>query len=79
VVVDAGTYIDIIDCDAITYNNLGKLTIKAGAKVGTINLTPKGSYKPALVIEDGAEIGEIIYKGVSYTVEEWKKIDPFNI
>ena len=62
--------IDVIDSCAIATRNLGKLTIGAGAKIGTINLTP-GSYKPALVIEDGAEVGAIVYNGVTYTAAEW--------
>jgi hypothetical protein len=68
-IVDAE--VDVIDSGAITASNLGKLTIGAGAKVGTINLIKVGSYTPALVIEDGAEIGEITFDGKSYTVEEW--------
>ena len=62
--------VGVIDSCAITTRNLGKLTIGAGAKIGTINLTP-GSYTPALVIEDGAEVGAIVYNGVTYTVAEW--------
>ena len=82
VIIEADTDIDILDC--YTFKNSskewGKLTVKAGAKIGTLTLHPYGSsYVTSVVIEDGAEIGEIIYKGVSYTVEEWKKIDPFNI
>ena len=71
VTVSDGTVIDTIDSCAITTSNLGKLTICAGAKVGTINLTPPGNYKPALVIEEGAEIGKIVYQDVEYTVAEW--------
>lgn len=63
--------VDSIDCTAISVNNLGKLTIGAGAKIGVINLVPAGTYNTSLVIEEGAEVGEIIYKGVSYTMEEW--------
>jgi len=63
--------VDVIDSCAITTKNLGKLTIGAGAKVGTINLNP-GKYTPALVIEDGAEVGAIVYQGVTYTVAEWQ-------
>jgi predicted ribosomally synthesized peptide with SipW-like signal peptide len=65
--------IDNIDSYAIIYRGkpLGLLTIGAGAKVGTINLKAP-SYPPSIVIEEGAEVGEIIYKGVSYTVEEWQ-------
>lgn len=68
--------IDTIDSCAITTRNLGKLTIGAGATVGTINLTPTGNYKPALVIEDGATVGAIVYKGVTYTVAEWANVTP---
>lgn len=64
--------VDVIDSSAISASNLGKLTIGAGAKVGTINLIKIGNYKPSLIIEEGAEIGEITFDGVSYTVEEWK-------
>jgi hypothetical protein len=68
-IVDAT--VDVIDSGAITAGNLGKLTIGAGAKIGTINLIRIDNYTPALVIEDGAEIGEITFDGKSYTVEEW--------
>ena len=64
--------VDVIDSSAITSGNLGKLTIGAGTKVGTINLIKIGKYKPSLIIEEGAEVGEITFDGVSYTVEEWK-------
>ena len=70
VTIDDGAVIDVIDSCAITTRNLGKLTICAGAKVGEINLTP-GKYTPALVIEDGADIGKITYQGVEYTLAEW--------
>ena len=62
--------VDTIDSCAITTRDLGKLTIGAGAKVGTINLTP-GTYPPALVIEDGATVDTITYNGVTYTQAEW--------
>ena len=55
---------------AITTSNLGKLTISAGTTVDTIKLVP-GKYTPAIVIEDGATVGKIIYKGVTYTQAEW--------
>ena len=71
VTIGAGTEVDTITSAAITYKNLGKLTIAAGAKVGTIELVPLGSYTPALVIEEGAEVGAIIYNGVTYTLAEW--------
>jgi hypothetical protein len=64
--------VDVIDSSAISASNLGKLTIGAGAKIGTINLIKIGKHVPALIIEEGAEIGEITFDGVSYTVEEWK-------
>ena len=64
------TVIDVIDSCAIATRNLGKLTIGAGAKIGTINLIP-GSYAPNLVIEEGAEVGAIVYNGKTYTVAEW--------
>lgn len=70
VTVGEGAVIDIIDSCAITTRNLGKLTICAGAKVGEINLIPYG-YSPALVIEDGAEVGKIVYEGIEYTAAEW--------
>lgn len=62
--------VDSITSCAITTRNLGKLTIAAGAKVGAIYLTP-GSYTPALIIEEGSTVGAIIYKGVTYTVDQW--------
>ena len=65
-----GAEIAEIDSCAITTRNLGKLTIGAGAKIGTIYLTP-GSYTPSIVIEEGAEIGAIVYNGVTYTMTEW--------
>lgn len=71
VTIDGGAVIDVIDSYAITYGNLGKLTICADAKVGTINLDAPGNYKPALVIEDGAEVGKIVYEGIEYTAAEW--------
>ena len=55
---------------AITTSNLGKLTISAGTTVDTIKLVP-GKYTPAIDIEDGATVGQIIYKGVTYTQAEW--------
>lgn len=70
VTIDDGAVIDVIDSCAITTNNLGNLTICAGVKVGTINLIPYG-YSPALVIEDGAEVGKIVYEGIEYTAAEW--------
>lgn len=66
-----GAEVDTIDCTAIAIRNLGSLTVGAGAKIGTINVMPSGTFKPNLIIEDGAEIDQIIYKGVTYTVEEW--------
>jgi len=64
--------IGVIDSCAITTRNLGKLTIGAGAKIGTINLLDAGKYDTdTLTIEDGAQVGEIIYKGVTYTQAEW--------
>ncbi len=70
VTISGDAEIDTIDSCAITTRNLGKLTISAGAKIGTINLIP-GSYTPALVIEDGAEVGAINYNGVTYSIAEW--------
>ena len=58
---------------AITKSNLGKLTISSGTTVDTIKLVP-GSYKPSLVIEDGATVGKIIYNGNTYNVEQWKAL-----
>ena len=71
VTVEDGAVIDVIDSCAITATKYGKLIINAGAKVGTINLTPRGSYKPSLVINEGAEVGKIVYDGTEYTVAEW--------
>ena len=65
--------IDTITSAAITTRNLGMLTIGKGTHVGTIDLTVGGysQYSPALTIEKGAVVDEIIYKGVSYTQREW--------
>ena len=71
VTVGDGAVIEVIDSCTITATSYGKLIISAGAKVDTINLTPAGSYKPALVIEDGAEVGKIVYDGTEYTAAEW--------
>jgi hypothetical protein len=54
--------VDNIDCYAIKNSNLGKLTVSAGAKVQTINLL-QGGYRPSIIVEAGAEIGQIIYDG----------------
>ena len=71
VTVGNGAVIDTIDSYAITTKNLGKLVIGAGAKVGTINLYDTGKYKATLTIENGAEVGAIVYNGVTYTQAEW--------
>lgn len=65
--------VDRILCSTITTRNLGMLTISEGTHVGTLELNASNStrYKPALTIEKGAIIDEIIYRGVSYTMEEW--------
>ena len=70
--------VDRIVSSAITTRNLGMLTIASGTHVGTIDLTVGGfmRYKPALTIEEGAVVDEIIYKGVSYTQEEWLTDNP---
>ena len=70
--------VDNIVCSTITTRNLGMLTIGSGTHVGTIELTTAGykQYKPALTIEDGATVDEIIYKGISYTQEEWLTNNP---
>ncbi len=66
------TEIDTIDCYVIkTSSGKGKLTIGAGTKIGTLNVFPYGSYAPSIVIEEGVEIGEINYKGVTYTIDQW--------
>jgi hypothetical protein len=65
------TVIDVIDSYAISTRNLGKLVIGAGAEVGVINLYDTGSYKATLVIEEGANVGAIVYNGVTYTAAEW--------
>ena len=69
--------IENITSAAITTRNLGLLTIGAGTHVGTIDLTVGGykQYKPALVIEEGATVDRILYKGVTYTQEQWE--NPF--
>jgi len=56
---------------AITTSNLGMLTIGAGTHVGTLHLIPPGKYPYALTIEEGATVDAIVYKGVTYTQEEW--------
>lgn len=65
--------IDTITSSAITTRNLGMLTIGKGTHVGTLDLTVGGSdkYQPAIKIEKGAVVDEIIYKGVTYTQREW--------
>ena len=63
--------IDVIDSYAISTKNLGSLTIKAGAKVGTINLYDTGKYKATLTIEDGATVDKIVYNGNTYTAATW--------
>lgn len=60
-----------IDSAAITASNLGMLTIGAGTTVDVINLISSDTYTPALTIEDGATVGAINYKGVSYSQAEW--------
>lgn len=72
--------IDIIDSCAINYIRqgklFGKLTVGDGAKVGTLRLTP-GSYKPSVLIEEGAEVGQIIYDGdkePTIVIEEGAKV-----
>lgn len=66
-----------IDCSTITTRNLGMLTIGAGSHVKTIHLTTGGwtQYEPALTIEKGAVVDEIIYRGKSYSQKEWN--NPF--
>lgn len=71
VTVEEGAVIGEIDSCAHTKSSNGKLIISAGAKVGTINLIPLDSLKPDLVIEEGAEVGKIVYDGTEYTVAEW--------
>lgn len=70
--------IDRIVCSTITIRNLGMLTIESGTHVGTIDLTVGGwtQYKPALTIEEGAVVDNIIYKGITYTQDEWMNNNP---
>lgn len=63
--------IDVIDSYAITTGGLGKLVIGAGAKIGEINLYDTGKYPATITIEDGAEVGAIVYNGNTYTLTEW--------
>ena len=58
------TEVNSIDTFAIISgdNPIGSLTVSAGAKVQTINVLT-GGYKPSIVIENGAEVGQIIYDG----------------
>ena len=37
--------------------------IGAGAKVGTINLTPGSSFRPHALIQAGAQVGTLVYNG----------------
>lgn len=49
-----------IDTSAITYKNLGMVTVDAGTTVDKITITPAtGNYEPALVIKSGATVGVI--------------------
>ena len=64
-----------IDSSAITSSNLGMLTIGAGTTVDTINITASDKYTPALTIEEGATVGTINYKGVSYSQEQWLELN----
>ena len=66
-----GAKISAIDSYAISTRNLGKLVIGAGAEIGTIYLYDTGNYPATLTIEEGAQVGSIVYKGVTYTVAEW--------
>lgn len=70
--------VDKIVCSTITTRNLGMLTVSKGTHVGTIELTCAGykQYKPALTIKNGATVDKIIYKGVTYTQEEWLNNNP---
>jgi hypothetical protein len=57
---------------------LGKLTVGDGAKVGSIELTPPSKYKPSIVIEAGAEVGQVIYNGAqepTIVIEAGAKVD----
>lgn len=69
--------IEKITSAAITTRNLGMLTVGAGTHVGVIDLTVGGysQYKPAITIEEGAVVDQIIYNGVTYTQEQWE--NPF--
>ncbi len=64
-----------ITSGAITASNLGMLKIGPGTHVGTITLVP-GSYDPAIVIEEGATVDQIIYNGTTYTQAEWMELHP---
>lgn len=70
--------VDRIVCSTITVRNLGMLTIASGTHVGTLELNASNSrsYKPGITIEEGAIVDEIIYRGVSYTQEEWLAANP---
>lgn len=56
---------------AITAYDLGCLTIKSGTTVDAIEINCSDSFTPALVIEDGATVSSIIYKGTTYTQAAW--------
>lgn len=70
--------VDRIVCSTITVRNLGMLTIADGTHVGTLvlNASNNKNYKPGITIEEGAIVDEIIYRGVSYTQEEWQAFTP---
>lgn len=74
--------IDHIRSCAITYKNLGKLTIGAGADIGTISLAP-GSYAPSLVVNNGAvvdiiDLTEIVKPDkVNITIENGATVGAF--
>lgn len=73
-----GAEVDRIVCSTITLRNLGMLTISEGTHVGTLvlNASNNSRYKPGITIEEGATVDEIIYRGVSYTQEEWLTNNP---
>lgn len=73
-----GAEVDRILCSTITVRNLGMLTIAEGTHVGTLELNASNnkSYKPGITIEEGAIVDEIIYRGVSYTQDEWLAANP---
>ncbi len=77
-VIESGSEIGTISCriyggsnDGSLYKGMAKITIKAGATVGTLDLT-NVTVKNKVVIEDGATVNKILVDGVEMTFAEWQ-------